>query len=175
MRTARSQSGAVLMVSLVMLTILTLLALASVQSNTLQLRMAGNTLAALTALQAAETALRAGESRLAARGSDSLPLPTDDGSSGIWTPDGLAAPGRQAPWWKERGTEWWQRHGILAHTAETTAARFVIEYRDRRRDALNLGQASDFAARRYYRITATASADQGRARTVLRSTYALRE
>jgi len=175
MKTAPRQSGAVLIVSLVMLTILTLLALASVQSNTLQLRMAGNALAGLAALQAAETALRAGENRLAALGSDALPTPTDDGSSGIWAPAGLSPPGRQASWWKERSAAWWQQQGSLATSADTTSARFVIEHLGRRRDTLNLGQAADFAGRRHYRITARGFADLGHARTVLRSTYALRD
>lgn len=59
----RSQRGATLVVGLVILLLLTLLGVQAMRSNTLQERMAGNTRDRNTAFQAAESALRVGETR----------------------------------------------------------------------------------------------------------------
>jgi len=56
-----NQSGAVLFVGLMMLLIMSLIAVTSMQSSTLEQRMAGNSRDSLVALQSAEAALKAGE------------------------------------------------------------------------------------------------------------------
>lgn len=61
--TRRSQQGVVLVVSLIFLLLLSLLGLASIQSATLQERMAGNQRDHDMAFQAAEAALRWAESQ----------------------------------------------------------------------------------------------------------------
>ena len=67
------QSGMVLMVSLIFLVLLTLLAVSAMHGTILQERMAGNTRDRMLAFQAAEAALRTGESLL---GNASLPSGT---------------------------------------------------------------------------------------------------
>jgi len=57
----RSQAGAVLIVSLVLLLVLTILGVAGVQNTTMEERMAGNYRDRFSAFQAAEAALRIGE------------------------------------------------------------------------------------------------------------------
>lgn len=67
------QSGMALMVSLIFLVLLTLLAVSAMHGTILQERMAGNTRDRMLAFQAAEAALRTGESQL---GNASLPSGT---------------------------------------------------------------------------------------------------
>lgn len=62
---AGRQRGAVLIVSLIFLLLMTLIGVTSMQSTTLQERMAGNTRDRNLALQAAEAALRGGETWIA--------------------------------------------------------------------------------------------------------------
>jgi len=61
----KSQAGAVLVVSLIMLLLLTIIGVSSVQTTTLEERMAGNMRNKSIAFQNAEAALRAGENYLA--------------------------------------------------------------------------------------------------------------
>lgn len=74
---ARSHRGAVLTISLIFLVLLTLLALTSIQSSTLEERMAGHTYDRQIAFQAAEAAIRAAE-RWLESGAPSL----DEGCAG---------------------------------------------------------------------------------------------
>ena len=60
-RMVRSQAGAVLIVSLVLLLVLTILGVSGVQNTTMEERMAGNYRDRFSAFQAAEAALRVGE------------------------------------------------------------------------------------------------------------------
>ena len=60
-RVVRSQAGAVLIVSLVLLLVLTILGVSGVQNTTMEERMAGNYRDRFSAFQAAEAALRVGE------------------------------------------------------------------------------------------------------------------
>ena len=57
----RSQRGAVLIVALVLLLVLTILGTAGIQDTAMEERMAGNFRDHSAAMQAAESALRAGE------------------------------------------------------------------------------------------------------------------
>ena len=61
----KSQKGAVLIVSLIILLLLTMLGINSMRSTLLQEKMAGNSNDYNRAMQAAETALREGESEIA--------------------------------------------------------------------------------------------------------------
>ena len=64
LRAMNNQGGAALIVSLIFLLLMTLIGVTSMQSTTLQERMAGNTRDRNLALQAAEAALRQGETWL---------------------------------------------------------------------------------------------------------------
>ncbi len=63
-----SQRGAVLFISLIMLLVMTLLGVAGLQGTTIEEKMAGNLLDNIHAFEAAEAALREGESQLAGTG-----------------------------------------------------------------------------------------------------------
>ena len=77
------QNGAVLFVGLIMLLVLSLIAITSMQSTTLEERMAGNTRDSLVAFQAAEAALNAGED-LVDGGTVTLDMFDNDGSDGLY-------------------------------------------------------------------------------------------
>jgi type IV pilus assembly protein PilX len=83
---ARAQSGAVLVIGLIILVVLTLLGVQGMRTNVAQERMAGNMRERNVAFQAAEAALRQGES-VVPQGSAPAPLPDIAG----W--DGVAGPG----------------------------------------------------------------------------------
>jgi len=78
-----TQQGAVLFVGLIMLLIMSLIAITSMQSSTLEVRMASNTKDSLVALQTAEAALRAGERALDS-GTLNLTDFDTDGSDGLY-------------------------------------------------------------------------------------------
>lgn len=62
----KSQQGAILIVALIMLLLVTVIGLASIRGTSMQERMAGNLRDQELALQAAEAALRKGESKVTA-------------------------------------------------------------------------------------------------------------
>jgi len=64
MITIKRKSGAVLIISLIILLLLTLIGATAIQTTSLEEKMAGNLRDKNLAFQAAETALRAGETRL---------------------------------------------------------------------------------------------------------------
>ncbi len=72
----KKQQGAVLAISLIMLLVMTLVGVAAMQNTVMEEKMAGNMGNAARSLQAAESALRAAETFLAAGG-----LPAFDGSA----------------------------------------------------------------------------------------------
>ena len=75
----KRQSGAVLIVSLMILVLLTLIGLTAIQASTVQERIAGNSRSLDLAFQAAEAALREGEDRL-----DNPSVPLTHGSIAGW-------------------------------------------------------------------------------------------
>jgi type IV pilus assembly protein PilX len=86
---SRHQRGAALIVGLIMLLLLTLIGVAGMRDTLLQEKMAGNMRDREIALQAAESALRAGEAQLA-----QLTEPVFTNTNGLYdhnTPAGLAA------------------------------------------------------------------------------------
>lgn len=75
------QSGAVLILSLIMLLVMTVLGVTAMQSTVLEEKMAGNFRDRNIAFQAAEAALRNGEAWLLSIGS--APIPDISGSAGV--------------------------------------------------------------------------------------------
>ena len=99
----RAQRGAALIVAMVMLLAMTLLGVTAVRNTTLQERMAGNLRDSNLAFQAAERALREGESFLRSAtippfvGDDGLLTMQDDAGAGqFWTAYDWATNGREA-------------------------------------------------------------------------------
>jgi type IV pilus assembly protein PilX len=101
----RSQRGAALIVSLVFLLILTIISVASMQTATLQERMAGNMKEDIIAFQAAEAALRTGENFIG-----SGILPTFNGTNGLFESCPDPADNRAAclnPDWRDYASTGW--------------------------------------------------------------------
>lgn len=172
------QRGAILMVSLIMLLVMTMIAISAMRSTTLEERMGGNTRNQETAFQAAEAALRAGESSL--MGNTAEPLATSDGSTDIWVLDAPDPDSTNAiAWWKEstRDQSWWTSSAV-SYTGTLSgvgsAPLYLIEEADFVRDSLNLGTQQDESGQVYYRVTARATGGDDLARVLLQSTYAKR-
>ena len=93
----RSERGAALVISLVMLLVMTALGVSSMQTTSLQERMAGNQRVRSIAFERAETALRAGETA-----AENVTAAMDfDGTAGRYSP----ASG-STPRWEDAGTNW---------------------------------------------------------------------
>jgi type IV pilus assembly protein PilX len=98
----RQQSGAVLIVSLVMLLLLTIIGMSAVDMTTLDTRISANTKDKALAFDAAEAALNtAGNSLMPGQ-----PLP-DTGTPGFLT--SVEADN----WWKSKDENWWTTNGEM--------------------------------------------------------------
>ena len=121
---SRRQRGVALFISLVLLLVLTIIGVSSVQTTTLETRMARNEHDALLAFQSAESALRDAENFL--EGVVTTAIFTDAGGSGLWTVSDLGDPNR----WEQAGV--WT--GGTSAVAPTTvdgvdeAPRYIIEH-----------------------------------------------
>lgn len=175
------ERGAALMVSLILLLILTLLGLSSVQNTTLQERMAGNYRSSVVAFEAAESALREGET-----GVDGYLLRPTPSTSGKVKPKDAPDPDASTtgPWWKEADAGWWTTNGeeysgTLKFLDVTTGGelekpRYVVEELGLVKDSLNVGQSQDETGRWFYQVTARARGVNENTVSLLRSTYARR-
>ncbi|MEI6334685.1 MAG: PilX N-terminal domain-containing pilus assembly protein [Methylococcaceae bacterium] len=83
---AVDQSGAVLIISLIMLLLLTIIGTSSIQTTSLEEKMAGNLRDRNLAFQAAESGLRAGEAFLTQA---TLPSFTSAGTGGLYNETGI--------------------------------------------------------------------------------------
>jgi type IV pilus assembly protein PilX len=165
-RIPQRQSGAVLVVGLLLLLVLTLLGVTAMQASTMQERLAGNSRDLNTAFQAAEAAIRAGERRLRAA---SLPGP----GSGGWYHHSLAP----APSWRNP-THWngsyhtMELQGVDEEWSLASAPRFAIEQLPpvaRPSDALEAGAV--VPDEDMYRVTARASGGSAGTVVILQTTY----
>ena len=171
--TGDRQTGAALIVSLVMLLAMTLLAVTAARTTTLQERMAGNLRNKSIAFEVAETTLRQGEEWVDDQIGGEKPQPVAPASCGAPPCDvltnGSLDPMATATW--NPGTDV-QTGPTLANAA--AASQYYIEEQQVVRDALNVGQSTDENARIYYRISVRAVGGNATAVSVLRSTYAAR-
>ncbi|AFJ03456.1 Type IV fimbrial biogenesis protein PilX [Methylophaga frappieri] len=181
MRSAKqAQSGAALIISLIILVILVIIGLAAMRTSLLEEKMAGNSRDMALAFQAAETALRDAEAWLDAQTND--PLPTEDGNNRIWNSeqgDLDANWNNNLPWWQEptRGTVWWQDNGVQYGadiTNVTTRPMTIIEYLVEIPDDQVIQDGNRDTGRSFYRITARATGGSNQSRVLLQSTVAKR-
>jgi type IV pilus assembly protein PilX len=177
--TATRQSGAVLVISLLLLLVMTLLGLGASQSTRLQERMAGNQRDQEVALQGAEASLRAAERRLS---------PT---VSAVLTRCG--APGDSCDSYEKRilidtttqveldlanqADTWWNRFGKAYLNADDLSGvsgtpQYVAEHRAEVREVLSVGDSNLDTVRDFYMVTARSSGMTDTAQVVIQSTYA---
>ncbi|TDJ36774.1 MAG: pilus assembly protein PilX [Gammaproteobacteria bacterium] len=165
--------GVVLFISLVMLLILTIMGVSTVQTTTLEFRMAGNDYDSLLAFQAAESALRDAEDFL--DGVTSIVNFTSTGTNGLWTVADLGDPAR----WEAAGV-WTGANSIVATTAVAGVAdqpRFIIEHaasviREENAYLIEDPYGSSATDRmEIFRVTARGVGGTASTRVLLQSTY----
>jgi type IV pilus assembly protein PilX len=166
--------GIALFISLVLLLILTIIGVSSVQTTTLETRMARNEHDTLLAFQAAELALRDAEIFI-----ETIKPTTkfsDTGAGGLWTVAPLGQPNR----WESEGV-WGSAKSVAAATnAGAVVAeppRYLIEHvasvvREDNAYLINDPYTATVADRiEVYRITARGVGGTGNAQVLLQSTY----
>lgn len=169
------QTGAALIVSLVLLVLVTLLGVAGIQSVALEEKMAGNAYDRNIAFQAAEAALRVGESIAEANKEgfpdDSDPCPpvsaVDNCTGGLCPPPDINCP----PRWKAPGFTGWVDAVSLGELAGTP--QYFVEYLGNTFPCTKgASSSSDPNNCKRYRITARSRPGAGRATVILQSVYA---
>ena len=169
----RRQRGVALFISLVLLLVLTIIGVSSVQTTSLETRMARNEHDTLLAFQAAESALRDAEQFL--EGVVTTTIFTDVGANGLWTVANLGDENR----WEANGV--WAGGGSAVAPASVGVVaeppRYLIEHIAsviREENAHQLGDpygGSGADRIEMFRITARGVGGSANARVVLQTTY----
>ncbi|UZE95601.1 pilus assembly PilX family protein [Alkalimarinus alittae] len=117
----QTQTGAVLIVALVMLLLVTIIGTSAINMSTLGTKMTSNSRDNQVAFQAAESGLFAAEALL----SPDVDIPV------VGTTDGYMSATLSSGWWESAATAWWSSNGeaISSYNGQTTP-RFVIEQPD---------------------------------------------
>ena len=174
---ASKQRGVALFISLVLLLVLTIIGVSSVQTTSLEQRMARNTHDSILAFQAAEIALREGETFLR-NNVNSVAVFTTAGTNGLWK----AAQFGDAERWETAGV-WADASTTSKPTTATVTGvdsqpRFIIEHLATvlREDSLTTNQmGSSYNAQaneiQVFRVTARGVGGSPNARVFLQSTF----
>ncbi len=170
------QTGAALIVSLIILVLMTLLGLSSIRTSSLEEKMTTNLRDQELAFQAAEIALRDAEKRISALVAE--PIATQDGSNeNTWATNAMdSTPSNATPWWMERDEAWWNANGVASVNVANVATppRYVIEKLVFDKDSEIVGSNSPIEGLIYYRITARGTGGSDQARVLLQSTVVKR-
>jgi len=177
------QSGAVLVVSLLLLLVMTVLALGASQATRMQERMAGNARDVDLAFQSAEAGLRAGERFIDNSALTSAPVacssaPCDVYELGVLTEAANLTYEDHA----FASDEWWAAHAKTYAASDTIGGdglavrepQFYIEELEEVTDSLTIPPTGPPPSRMYYRITSRAAGGTESAQVVLQSTFARR-
>lgn len=174
--TAAKNSGAVLIVCLLLMVPLLLLGIGAMESAVLGERMAANAEDRGRAFGAAETALKTGEAWLKAQAF--LPVATDSGKQGVWREGVLdAAFPEGTAWWQQSAADanWWASHGtaVASDSSVAAPAHYVIEqYRfvtDGESAGVGTGGLQPVVV--FHRITALGVGRRATTRVRLQSTF----
>ena len=158
-----NQRGAALIVALVMLLVMTVLGVTAARNTNLQERMAGNLRDNNLAFQAAERALREGETFL--RGAT---IPPFTGANGLLTMQddaGLASFWSNDAWWLANG----RTAAGIGHVVRDP--RYVIEELPRVPEGGGSERFGPLPDVGFYRITAQGQGGTAEAVTILQTTY----
>lgn len=182
----KKQTGAALIVSLVILVIMTMIGLAAMRTSSMAEKMAANTMDVEIAFQATEIALRDAESLIAGETDENKLEPNNTGSNAVWVADAMDPEDDNAEsWWHEQDAAWWATNGIAhetditfdtnAGTTTITTPRYIIEHQQFVTDNLVVGTGGGPSTGRvYYRITARGTGGSDQSRVLLQSTMAKR-
>ena len=174
----RNQSGVVLFMCLIMLLLLTVMGISSVQTTSLQQRMARNATDTNLAFQAAESALRDGEMLLESMTS------TVNFDAGNAEDNGFyyeEEPGDEPNW---RALDWSGANGYREAETEITGVeiqpKYILEHVKEvisDADSLNLdniGQDTGTGRTQVFRVTARGTGGTATAQVVIQATYGRR-
>jgi type IV pilus assembly protein PilX len=170
----RSQRGIALFISLVLLLVLTIIGVSSVQTSTLETRMARNDHDVLLAFEAAESALRDSEAFLETVVTTNVF--TTGGANGLWATPDLGDPSR----WED--PDIWTGDGSVeaptdVGTIVAAPPRYFIEHIatiEREENAYQIDDPYALTATdrvEIFRITALGTGGTPNARVVLQTTY----
>jgi type IV pilus assembly protein PilX len=169
-----NQKGAVLFVGLMMLLVMSLIAVTSMQSSTLEERMAGNTRDTLVALQAAEAALGAGETALDVESLNLVDF-DNDGSDGLYdnTDPELW---QNISWVVNDSRSYAASDGYTKPGNVTTEPRYVIQYISETQVAPQLlvqgyGEGEAGKTIQLFRVTARGTGGNDNTEVILQSVY----
>lgn len=177
------QSGAVLVVSLLLLLVMTVLALGASQSTRMQERMAGNARDIDIAFQAAEAGLRAGERFIDDPTLVAAPVPCSTAPCDVYELGVLTELVDKT--YEDHAFEddsWWSTHA-KAYTGDETISgdglaanepEYYLEELEEVTDSLTIPPTGPPPSRVFYRVTARGTGGTEAARAVLQSTYARR-
>lgn len=175
MKSINKQSGAVLVVSLIILLLLTMLGINSMQSTVMQEKMAGNSNDYNRAMQASEVALRVGETWV--EDLDSKPVSASaPSSSQVWA---LNAPAdvTTSMWWDHRVKGWWYSDSVqYTESLEDIPINpyYIVEELSFVEDTITEGMPSDTSGRSVYRITSRGIGGNENTVVLLQSIYSRR-
>ncbi|NOX91887.1 MAG: pilus assembly protein PilZ [Gammaproteobacteria bacterium] len=169
----KRQTGASLVVSLMLLVVLTLLGLSSMQSTIMQERMSNNVRDKGLAFQAAESAVRGGEDWV--KNQDISKLKAQNGSSCsppcnlVNLDDYLNMAGQNFNWWETNGRAYIDMPtGVVA-----SAPRFIVEEHSIQRDSLaDSTDNNSPPVRTLYRLTAVGVGGTITAESIIETLYA---
>jgi len=175
------QSGTVLIISLIMLLLLTLIGATSMQSTSLEEKMAGNVRDENLAFQAAETALRAGEAIIAINPPAFSVSGNGTGGTGLYTTVGAGA--QTSGYWQT--VDWSSDTAVATYTGGTlshinSTPRYIIEELPSTEitgaapnsgDSLESNIAGKSQAIFWYRITARGTGGSDNAIVMVQSIY----
>jgi type IV pilus assembly protein PilX len=171
------QSGAVLMLSLILIIVLTLIGITAMKTSTFEERMAFNLQDSNLAFQAAESALREAERTINAKTAlpHELPCPdlADGGCSSIEVLIGSSTAFDDVDDFRSMSYASWLANGQgIASPVDGTAAnaRYIIREVRFVPDSLNIGHGVP-PGRYLYEITAVGVGETDRAEKVLQSTF----
>lgn len=164
------QQGAVLVVSLIFLFILTLLGVGSMDIVTIEEKMSSNLRDGNLAFQAAESALREGESWISSQVTNP-PQNCDADSCEMWALNSLNNGqfiGQTDGWWQSKG-----RVSTSTFAEINSNPHFIVEDHSFQADSLKNGTGNSSGIH-YYRITARGTGGTGDAQAIVQSIYSRR-
>lgn len=171
----KMQSGAVLVVSLIILLLMTIIGVTAMQTTVLEEKMAGNTRDLSAAFDASESALRVGE-----RWIDGLTPPKPDPVAACTAPCNQTVWDLVAALDPTSGASTWDTANVRAAYATpvipavATQPEYYVEHELFAPDSLNLGTHNDNAGRDLYRVTARGTGGTATTQAIMRTTYARR-
>lgn len=168
-----SQTGATLIISLILLVVLTLLGLSGMQSTVMQERMSNNVRDKNLSFQAAESAVRGGESWVNDQGKNPTTVDTCTSTPcNVYQLDAADLTGMTG-----QPLSWWQTYGRNYGTAISGVAanpHFIVEEHSQPRGSLVMGTGQARSQRYVYRVTALGVGGTDTAQSIIETMYAER-